>query len=316
MFHPACLRQAAGQKNSVCAHEAEETEFITSKKDLSQIDLLRILVEELQSKNKILEENNGLLREKIATLEEKLKSEKEEPLAPAPVKGIKYHQDWQATYGDGSGSQHIPISHVEIVELSPQAASSKAGELRKASTTKQSKGRAALPVVEITKNKNQPSSSNERRLPSASLENDISHDDQINKNNKWEKVIYRRKNTKIVNKNSRPEPLRGQNENTASLKPAIRRASLFLSGLAPEVTSDEVQAFLKEQRLTPALNCDKMTTKKGKYYSSFKLTVPYEKIDEYMCTNVWPRGIIINHFRNLQRLYKGIAETPNAGNKI
>ncbi|CAH1959366.1 unnamed protein product [Acanthoscelides obtectus] len=69
LFHPACLRQAAAAKNPSCVHEIDESVDLTSKDADPEILLLRVLVSELQSKNRVLEENAVLLREKIAFLE-------------------------------------------------------------------------------------------------------------------------------------------------------------------------------------------------------------------------------------------------------
>ncbi|CAH1963602.1 unnamed protein product [Acanthoscelides obtectus] len=68
---------------------------------------------------------------------------------------------------------------------------------------------------------------------------------------KWVEFRNRNKNkisvrNRPVDKSSRPEPLRGSNVNICSLRPASRVSSLFLSGLAPEVTSESVKNFLKE----------------------------------------------------------------------
>ncbi|CAH2014219.1 unnamed protein product, partial [Acanthoscelides obtectus] len=122
---------------------------------------------------------------------------------------------------------------------------------------------------------------------------------------KWIEVRNRNTNkisvrNRPVDKSSRPEPLRGSNVNICSLRPASRVSSLFLSGLAPEVTSESVKNFLKENNFNE-YTCEKMKTKKGKYCSSFRLTVPHDDIDKYLCPDLWPRGILINHFRNLQR---------------
>lgn len=300
LFHPACLRQAAGLKSAVCAHKTEESDPITSNKDLSQIEVLRILVEELQSKNKILEENNDLLREKVTTLEEKLK---------AGRKGK--HNQYPENVGLSSSPRPVASASTSTsqapIKQNSQAAQ---GGTRSRKASKSSADVTALSVVEITNVEN-PSSSNAQGMSTVNSESDKLQNG-VNKDNNWQKVVYKGKSKPVVNKNSRPEPLRGQNEKTVSLKPAVRRASLFLSGLAPEVTTDEIQAFLKEQNLGPALSCDKMKTKKQKFYSSFKLTVPYEKVGEYMCADVWPRGIVINHFRNLQRPSKGTIGTPIA----
>nr|CAI5848315.1 unnamed protein product [Callosobruchus analis] len=64
IFHPSCLQQSASKKNAICIHVAASNDQITSKSSEQEIELLRILIKELQSKNNILEENACLLREK------------------------------------------------------------------------------------------------------------------------------------------------------------------------------------------------------------------------------------------------------------
>nr|CAI5836782.1 unnamed protein product [Callosobruchus analis] len=74
-FHPACLEQAAEQKNVQCSHEAvkvRKTSECLVPEELTENELLRTLVKELQSKNQILEENGQLLREKVKNLQDKL----------------------------------------------------------------------------------------------------------------------------------------------------------------------------------------------------------------------------------------------------
>lgn len=81
-------------------------------------------------------------------------------------------------------------------------------------------------------------------------------------------------------------------------------ASIFVSGFAPTVKSEEIINFLKNKNLDKECSCDKMKTLKDKHRSSFKLVVPYDKREEYLSADLWPKGITVNHFRNLQRLLR------------
>ncbi|KAG5884248.1 hypothetical protein JTB14_011737 [Gonioctena quinquepunctata] len=47
--------------------------------------------------------------------------------------------------------------------------------------------------------------------------------------------------------------------------------------------------------------CYKMNTGKDKFESSFKISAPANRKKEVMSSDLWPSGITINHFLNLQR---------------
>ncbi|CAH1967449.1 unnamed protein product [Acanthoscelides obtectus] len=75
-FHPACLEQAGELKNTNCMHESSkvrrESVNMLLCEESTELDLLRTLVKELQSKNRIAEENSQLLREKVHFLEDRV----------------------------------------------------------------------------------------------------------------------------------------------------------------------------------------------------------------------------------------------------
>nr|CAI5833310.1 unnamed protein product [Callosobruchus analis] len=75
---------------------------------------------------------------------------------------------------------------------------------------------------------------------------------------------------------------------------------LFISGLAPDMTSNMVMDYLEEKKLNVNCSCEKMKTKKEKYVSSFRLAVPYCDREKYLDPKLWPTDTLINHFMNLQ----------------
>ncbi|KAL3286780.1 hypothetical protein HHI36_001275, partial [Cryptolaemus montrouzieri] len=87
-----------------------------------------------------------------------------------------------------------------------------------------------------------------------------------------------------------PEPLQGQNEEVKTLKTAKRVASLFISGLAPDVKEEDIISFLESINLHEDCTCTKMNTKRLKFRTSLKLTVPHSRRDEYLPPSVWPKG--------------------------
>ena len=226
-----------------------------------------MLVEELQSKNKILEENGTLLKEKVATLEKKLKK----------------HEGKKGTQNVSQGKPpNYKVNDTQVSNLPENS-----GE-----------------IVEIQIHKNpshiDPSSSNE---PQMSKTNEVKDSDNKLQNggdqNKWQEVSYKKKNNRPV-KGNRPEPLKGSSDDNVTLKTAPQMAFLFVSGLAPEVNSDGILQYLETKKLK-GCTCKKIKTKKEKYRSSFKLAVPRQDRDKYLVADLWPCGVVINHFLNLQR---------------
>ena len=77
---------------------------------------------------------------------------------------------------------------------------------------------------------------------------------------------------------------------------------IFISGFETSTKSELIMDYLGTHNLRGGCICIKMITRKDQYYSSFKLGVPPEKKQEVMSADLWPGGITLNHFQNLQRL--------------
>ncbi|KAG5864141.1 hypothetical protein JTB14_022005 [Gonioctena quinquepunctata] len=129
---------------------------------------------------------------------------------------------------------------------------------------KQNKRENATKTMEHFQKKKPPDKS-----PTANI------DDQKENQEQW--IIPKRK------KRTRPDPIRGVEE--------IKKGQLR----GPVVTE-----YLNNKNFAD-ITCEKMKTKKDKQKSSFKLEVPETLVDELMTPNVWMKGVIINHFYNLQR---------------
>lgn len=126
---------------------------------------------------------------------------------------------------------------------------------------------------------------------------------QDNERNSWEQQKKRgfKRNNRDRNRNNRPEPLRGTNQNVNSIKIAPRMAFLFISGFAPDIRGTDILEFLKSNNMGDGCDCLKIQTKKDKYRSAFRLAVPYDERDQYFSSALWPQGVLVNHFMNLQR---------------
>lgn len=119
-------------------------------------------------------------------------------------------------------------------------------------------------------------------------------------------IEVKTKKTQALSKKHRLAPLKGSNENESSLKAAKQSRShelswIFVSGLDPNTTEQDVKNFLEQFNINSKLHCFKMLTKTDKIKSSFKIGVPCMMKEQIMSPDIWPVGVLINHFQNLQR---------------
>lgn len=129
---------------------------------------------------------------------------------------------------------------------------------------------------------------------------------EITIENDW-KVVTRGKGRKSGSLN-RPAPSKGTNnvKTTLNIAAPEKKTSplewIFLSGLSPDTSEEDILHFMQSQNLENGCKCFKMKTKTDSVRSSFKLGVPKEIKTEIMSTKLWPTGVLINHFMNLQHL--------------
>ena len=105
---------------------------------------------------------------------------------------------------------------------------------------------------------------------------------------------YGWKLSKHKKKNQRPAPVKGKNKNF-NLKVAQRKSHLFVSGFDTEIQPVDIEQYIKG---TSDINikCEKMSTKRDKYVSSFKLEVQTDLKEKIMSPGLWGEGITVNHF--------------------
>ncbi|CAG9760284.1 unnamed protein product [Ceutorhynchus assimilis] len=296
-FHPACLLQASKQKNAECIHESDKVRkqsTIVNSDENAEVDLLRVLVKELQSKNQILQENTQLLREKIVFLEQKIENsiiKEDQNIHPAPSSNASIHNSKKI-----KNTKTAPSSAVEgKVESTAQDVNIPKNPIEV----------AVIDNTDLLIQQNEKQSMTAEGLRNSNV--DENQDDWVEVRSK-----NKNKNKKSIFQTNRPEPLKGQNENATNLKTATRVTFLFLSGTAPEVTCEDVMNFLKENNLLVAgCRCEKMKTKKQKYCSSFRLAVPQTDVIKYLTPSLWPTGSVINHFRNIQSQNQVTAVHPS-----
>lgn len=126
----------------------------------------------------------------------------------------------------------------------------------------------------------------------------------------WTKVTRKSRKTNQPTKNIRPEPIKGSNTTSSILKAAQVKSWIFLTGFDPTTNEDMIINHLKNNDFGEGCICEKMVTRKDKTKSSFRLGVPQDRRDAIMSANLWPCGIMVNHFINLQRLQTTRSHNP------
>lgn len=248
LYHPACLEQAAEQRNTECNHEAVKVRKASANiiaEESIEVELLRTLVRELQGKNQVLEENNILLREKVNFLETKLRN-------------LETNSEDPATSLRNVSNDNTIFNSEKIVPKKPES--------------KELLEDVFDVRIVSTENQNNTDTNIDNDVPEKVDPISITNDNvNSQKENEWIVVTNKKSNKNKLNttfprKVTRPEPLRGINENATTLKAAPKMISLFLSGLATDMTCVNVTNFLGENSLNTGINCEKMKTKKDKYY--------------------------------------------------
>ncbi|CAG9814741.1 unnamed protein product [Phaedon cochleariae] len=341
-FHPACLRQAAAKKNAVCAHEvdgklsvhnmvssvptpAKECQVCQAKE--TEIQLLNMLVEELRSKNRILEENSGLLKEIAELLKGNLD---------------KYeNQNEKHATKKGKQSTDNPTTHTTIAKVNKNSEVSNNSKVLviKTPSTKTSLSELAVTVPNCSDmvpteakelnqiiseeehdSTNNPNKKNKLGNTLSNLQqnmmdnvinlnNDIPQDEIIQASgqaeqngNEWTNVVGRRKKTiKKRDPKSRPPPIMGSNDTTMGISAAQKYSWLFVSGLEGSTQAQDVLNYLNTINKQNYV-CEKLRTKNERYVSSFKIGVPAALKETIMDGKIWPNGVIINLFMNLKSL--------------
>lgn len=142
-------------------------------------------------------------------------------------------------------------------------------------------------------NNNEQNSHNFTKIAEKSSKNDGTQTPG-EKQGGWTQVAYgRRGNT------SRKNPVLGGCKRF-SLQVAPKKAYIFLTGLSPTVTEEEVQAYIKNSTETDS-KCHKMRTKNSSYRGSFKIEVAEEDIGKILVPEIWGEGIMVNHFTHARR---------------
>lgn len=115
--------------------------------------------------------------------------------------------------------------------------------------------------------------------------------------NRWT-TINRRKYPKI----DRPEPIKGTgvNSNELGFPLAQKQSWLFISGYGANAPPEIVSKYLRE-KINIECVCEKIKTRKDHFQSSFKVRIPSNNVADVLSPDLWPEGIMVNHFMSLRR---------------
>lgn len=271
--------------------------------------LLRELINEVNDKNQVLKQNANLLQDKIKFLEEKIRNlEKNRQ----QIINSKLQQSDQINLSKNVNK----TSCSNICSMVESNHSTEAANLNFNNKTLEIKGRttsskeietrgikyASMGPAAVNKIAESDVAAGIQQALSANKMKEIINLDKGDKeaDGQW-KVVEKRKRIRRLSLENRPAPIRGTNRNF-NLSVARRMIWLFLSGLSPEITDIQVKEFIKDKvRPTHDIVCEKMTTRKDKYRSCFKIGIEYEVQDKVMDPELWGTGVSINHFMNLRR---------------
>ncbi|XP_050298883.1 uncharacterized protein LOC126737854 [Anthonomus grandis grandis] len=248
----------------------------------AEILLLKELICKLKSKNEILCENNGLLREKVEFLEGKINKNNEAinkgPSASAGVeevhksaKNLKQHQIQLSKSLKQENTNKATKENVNNIVREVQSPAAKVNHATLALQPEEPFQKEANNIIE------ESSASN------------------LEEGNNWQLVTNRKQRR---SKQARPEPVLGENC-IFSLSVATKKGYIFISGLGVDVDSAQLEKYMKENA-NVSCKCEKMKTKKQKFLSSFKIEVELEDKKKIMNSQLWGKGVVVNHLLHLR----------------
>nr|CAI5837104.1 unnamed protein product [Callosobruchus analis] len=295
---------------------------IDENEETEKIQLLKEIIMGLKERNTLLEENKKLLEEKIDKIEKDASKNKGKQIDTNNTRKASKECMVDTVDTDITEEERASISDMADLRSPEQSNLNSIQTLKVPEEVNPVNPASGVPINPVIHSKNQQdkhnidnnnignssnpttsiSSINQQNQPRDNLPKGMRDNIVNNDEAEWRKVSYKKnnKNNQYPVNSNRPKPVRGANENSSILKPAQRMSFLFISGLAPDMTSNMVIDYLEEKKLNVNCSCDKMKTKKEKYVSSFRLAVPYCDREKYLDPKLWPTDTLINHFMNLQ----------------
>ncbi|CAH0560563.1 unnamed protein product [Brassicogethes aeneus] len=285
--------QAAQKKTAICPHEmnaSHENNDLTSNSKspevlLAENTLLRQLIDEMQSKQEVLNENCLLLREKVTYLEKKvdelqIKNQHIEEKNQAATAGSALNElagcssvNHSSSYASKADSQPVATA----VKLSSQGISSNQVQ-RKDNPRKHTE--RAKPVINIRDVK-----AAIHKAQALNKMNEVQNLNSVHNDDGWQ-LQKRRRNKRFV--------VGGNSECSDELKTVPKFVSLHVTRMNPKTKCENLKKILEKE--FPEVVCVEHDSKYPELYSSFKVTILQENFKKAWKRDIWPQGSLVSRF--------------------
>ncbi|KAK9694028.1 hypothetical protein QE152_g33811 [Popillia japonica] len=109
-----------------------------------------------------------------------------------------------------------------------------------------------------------------------------------------------RRHKRKQNQNQNQNITRGTAKNI-ELKGIIRYAHLHVYGFEPDTSNDKITQYLITKNIEN-VKIQRIQSKRPTEYASYKISVPFELLDEARKPDLWPTGVSVNRF--LERIWQ------------
>lgn len=82
--------------------------------------------------------------------------------------------------------------------------------------------------------------------------------------------------------------------------PKKRLALIHVSRLSPTTNIEDLEKYVGSS--IPGISCEKLNSRRPDIYSSFKIAIPFESLDQVMNPSFWPEGAAVKRFFLKRRL--------------
>lgn len=196
---------------------------------------------------------------------------------------------------------HLLTSNNSIAECNAYDSSRNINNFVKTSHSNKERAESQTDKKDITQTKNQPPkkayNGTVRHVESSRREIEVVNDNDVvtptkhDGNGEWE--FQRRRQRKV-------KPIVGNATNT-SIQGVAKHVDFHVYRLDPKATRDDVISHLGSMGITN-VRCERMQAKYPDEYSSFKVSIPAGKIEDFKKPEMWPEYVCINRFfQNLSK---------------
>ncbi|XP_045460403.1 uncharacterized protein LOC123670871 [Harmonia axyridis] len=295
MFHRSCA-----QKMKRCCDEeitfvnisikSSEDDILESVNNIeitgnsSHQDLLLKIIHELESKNRLLEENTVLLKYKISVLENVI-SIKDKICSRCDKENDNIHVNQDVVADSDITHAANPI----IKDNISSGDSLKTSNSTNTGCPQRQREKITLHEMNIAV------ADAEGKIKSS-----INNTSSGSKINEWRTVPPRKSSRR-----NRSALVVGRSAESSTVLGIEKKRALHVSRLRPDTSTDDLKAFLNKN--FPSVECEKIQSRYPESYASFKVLIPITEFDKVKNADNWPKNASVNYFfLNRNRKYKDI----------